>query len=243
MEEELIEATMNYIQLDKQQIKPVSVRIKNGRQEKFQLFGDGIQLLQQVSLRASKYHNVDPTNLLKELRADVQAMATRLVDAHYATMVVPLVRSQSDVSQQRNAVENLTTHKNHARPHTVVHNDYTQGFHEFLKSMNPEMLRQFLCVPRTDIPNDGDLLHLVHDAKRVVVVQFWKSIQPPDTLVEDFPLALCLPRSIRSSHHLIPAPLPEYGGKHVGEGFSIYLANSEYAQEHCKRQRLILHDD
>jgi hypothetical protein len=239
--EEEFETTFNYLSVDKLIFSPIVKHVKNGRLPKFVLKGDGFQLLQNITLPI-EYEEFRPSIQLLRMIKEVYGKKAKEMTKAYATFTFPpILRSEKESNVKENEVEDLRAHRNSTRPHDIVHNDYTIGFQSFLKETEPDKLRQFLAVSHKEYPNSKDLHKLVSSARRIVVIQFWGSAQPRGTVIEHHPLAICAPRSVMNTRHIIPAPLPEYGGVDIGANFSIYLANAEYAESHGKHQWYISH--
>lgn len=159
----------------------------------------------------------DDKEVIAVYHQEVQRMAMRITGCDFAT-VNPHIRRDESLDDSDVDVKKHTTA---IRAHAVVHNDYHDDFHEFLTSLTPKKLRYFM-----NMRGDADILHnRVKKAKRVVVLNFWRSIL--DEPLEHCPLAMCARTSTQVSD-IIPANLPSYGGAVLpsegGKTFLIQLA-------------------
>jgi len=230
-DDETFEATFNYIEVKDRAVMGVKKRLRNGRKQNFRLRGDAVELLSDIYLPVKDF-SVSPLVLRKQIQAQMSNIAKALTGAYATAVFLPLVRSETAQGKEKNAVEDLRKHVNSGRPHDIVHNDYAVGFKRFLQELDASKLRYFLAASKQDYPRDEDLIATFGSAKRVVVVQFWASAQPEGTVIEHHPLAVCAPRSVKSPTHVLPVPLPEYGGVDIGADFHIYLANASHADQH-----------
>lgn len=191
------------------------------------LRGDGVQLLRGVTLAREGLADAPLRERLKATKLVFEPVAAALTGAEPRDCFAlpPLFRSDTPEKVRESGVEDTSRHSSGSRPHDVVHNDYDDGFRDFLLEAEPERLREFLCVSSRDPRFDSarTLADRVRAAERVVVVQFWGSYQRPGTVIEQHPLAVCLPRSV-AHQGLASLPLPEYDGVVVGGKFNVTLA-------------------
>jgi hypothetical protein len=203
--------------------------LKNGRLSNYHLAGDGLELLQNVHIDIENIKGNQRKTLIA-VKQVFEPIAQQLTGAKKTIAMYPLFRSEKEDVVKQSGVKDLTRHVNKERPHAIVHNDYDDSFMKFLHEYPVHKLRDFLVATKRDAETNEDLIQLVNNAKRVIVLQFWVSAQPKDSLIKHHPLALCLPRSVKSTD-LISVSLPEYGGV-ATEGLQVSLVKSTRAKEH-----------
>jgi hypothetical protein len=101
----------------------------------------------------------------------------------------------------------LPDHNLGTLPHAFVHTDYGRNY---LQQIQNESTRSFLGLQ--DPAKAVKVAQQVQSAGRLIILQFWASAQPENTVIKNEALAICHPDSMDPDKDLIERPLPVYNG-------------------------------
>jgi hypothetical protein len=180
-------------------------KVHNARNYNFTLENDGFELLSNVRNPVDRSHYDNKRDRYYLCKGYFGPLAIRLVQERFGVtpfawhFVPPFIRkSGGDTNDQ--------DHSRASQPHAMVHNDYSQDYHQILQTMGPKEMGTRDMRKARQVADD------FHAANRVIVLQFWICAQPEGTCVENDSLAFCHPRSVHVSD-LVKRNLATYDGK------------------------------
>jgi hypothetical protein len=206
--------------------------VKNGRAHAFNLKHDGFELLTNVPPMSLDRNQFTNKRARYHAARDVFGpLANRLVQESlglyscFAWYVVPpYYRTSSSLPNQ--AKEDKKGSINHSlgtQPHCFVHNDYGFQYKQYLQNLEPKDILKDTAISNKVSKN-------YRSAGRVIVMQFWFNAQPEGTVIEQDPLAICHPRSVKVND-LVTRPLSKYNGRDVPDKAVILQAKDSKHHE------------
>ena len=224
---------------DESPLVPVRCRVSDARARArpLQLKGDGVELVRTPrGLDVAAFADVPLQDAQEAVRPFFEKLACELTGAlpGQTFCLIPLYRSDDPTVVEKSGVRNTTRHSSGARPHDFVHSDYHDGFLPFVRGLKPHVQRRVLLGRRGG--RGGALGHVdvaadVLRTKRLIVLQFWGSAQPRDTVIEQHSLTVCVPGSV-CAEDLVPSALGNYAGRFIGPGYNICVPRVEAAPHH-----------
>jgi hypothetical protein len=149
---------------------------------------------------------LDHDEVVKVYHTEMKNFARAITGCDFAVALPHLLRDEG-VTDDKSSVEDLRRHTKSVRAHHVVHNDYSQGFQEYLKGLNSKQMRNFFIQKQG--AEFEELRARILKSQKLVVLNIWRSLL--DEPLQHCPLGMCSRNSI-STDDLIEVPLLEYGG-------------------------------
>jgi len=137
----------------------------------------GFELLSHMS-RVSSWDRDD--EIVAVHYPEVEDLACRLTGCDHAMVSTHIKRNPAELARHH-----------HLGPIRFVHSDFARGHDELIR----RAFRGAMDDPAVDVPQrHAAMVDAVENARRVVVLQFWRNLGPPTM---DFPIAFCDARTVR----------------------------------------------
>jgi hypothetical protein len=184
-------ATLNYVRVtDTPGGVPVEVDVLDGRRADLPGWETcGFQLVGHPSAVAGW----DEAEVTAVHHAEIEALARSLTGADHALVPGHITRSPDDAARHQDLA-----------PITFVHSDFAESYINRVR----DSYRTPSEGAEAALARNGLTSRDVEDARRIVILQFWRNLGPAKM---DFPIAFCDARTVRPDE-AYPIPVSDYAG-------------------------------